>query len=306
MKFSRLLIAACFCASSFMTAQAAGDIWADITPKDWSYQALQTLINHGAIEDTKGISLNGQTYTRYELTPLVAHVVEKREFMNDTDKNLAIRLYSEWRDELMAYNRDQEIRAKGHAEESEGKALTQEEVAKKIENFTIDDRRVAVGGDVRLRTSNRDRSDYRARVGFVISSNGTAAPDALYDKVGKMEIQKADEEAAKSREKFKKIKEQRDKEDAEAIAKAAKEAANKEARGDKDAANGDSNAAKEVTPKDAKAAKELERQQAEAAIKAARDISTHDAVTTDEKDKAVKQSESIEQVNTNRTSEEAK
>lgn len=281
MKFSRLLIATCFCAASFMTTQAAGDIWADVTPKDWSYQALQTLVKHGAIEDTKGISLNGHTYTKYELTPLVAHVVEKRESMNETDKNLAIRLYSEWRDELMAYNRDQEIREKGHSKE-DGKALSEEEIAKKIENFTIDDRRVAVGGDVRVRTSNRDGSDYRTRVGVVFSSNGTAAPDALYDKVGRLEIKKADEKAAKSREKFKKIKEQRDKEDAEAIAKAQKEAAKKDAKAAKESeqqaaeAKQDPKSAKAVeqqaeTPKqDGKTAKEIERQKVEAAIQAAR------------------------------------
>lgn len=238
MKLSRILIAACFCASTFMTTQAAGNIWADVTPKDWAYQALQTLVNHGAIEDTKGINLSGQTYTRYELTPLVAYVVEKRESMNETDKNLAIRLYSEWREELMAYNREQEIREKGHTDdELDRKPLTEAEIAEKMENFTIDDRRmfagndrrVAFGGDVRLRTSNRDRADYRTRIGVVISSSGTAAPDELYDKIGKLEIKKTDEEAVKSREKFKKIKAQRDKEDAEAIAKAQKEAAKEEA-----------------------------------------------------------------------------
>lgn len=254
MKLSRLLIAAAFYAGSFMNVHAAGDIWADVTPKDWAYQAIQTLVKHGAITDTKGISLEGQTYTRYELTPLVAEVVDKRESMNDTDKNIAIRLYSEFRDELMEYNREQEIRAKGHTPETdrEYKALTKDDLDKKVDDLQVENRNVAVGGDVRLRTSNRDRSDYRARIGFVITTNGTAAPDMLYDKVGKMEIAKADKEAAESRKRLeKKIEEQQKKEAAEK-AKADKKAAKEQAKADKQASKDQAQADKQEADTQAK------------------------------------------------------
>lgn len=238
MKLSRLLIAAAFCAGSFMNVSASADIWADVTPEDWSYQAIQTLIRHGAITDTKGLSLEGQTYTRYELTPLVAEVVERREQMNESDKNIAIRLYSEFRDELMAYNREQEIRAKGHQDDVdvEHKALTKEDLDKKVDDLEVENRHVAVGGDVRFRTSNRDKSDYRARVGFVISTNGVAAPDMLYDKVGKMEIAKADKEAKESRKRLEKMVAEQQKKEAEEKAKADKKAAKEQAKADKQAA----------------------------------------------------------------------
>ena len=83
-----------------------------------------------------------------------------------------------------------------------GREPTAEEIAEKMKHFEVDSSKVQTGGDVRLRFDNRGRSDARARVGVVISSSGVAAPDALYDKVGKQAIAQADEEAAKSREKF--------------------------------------------------------------------------------------------------------
>ena len=55
-----------------------------ITPNDWTYTALQTLIKHGAITDTHGFVFDGSTsYTKDELMPLIDEVVEKREQMND-------------------------------------------------------------------------------------------------------------------------------------------------------------------------------------------------------------------------------
>ena len=53
-----------------------------ITPNDWTYTALQTLIKHGAITDTHGFVFDGNTsYTKDELMPLIDEVVTKREQM---------------------------------------------------------------------------------------------------------------------------------------------------------------------------------------------------------------------------------
>ena len=50
-----------------------------ITPNDWTYTALQTLVKHGAITDTHGFVFDGNTsYTKDELMPLIDEVVTKR------------------------------------------------------------------------------------------------------------------------------------------------------------------------------------------------------------------------------------
>ena len=58
-----------------------------ITPNDWTYKALKTLVKHGAITDTHGFTFDDSTsYTKDELMPLLDEVVEKREQMNDNDR----------------------------------------------------------------------------------------------------------------------------------------------------------------------------------------------------------------------------
>ena len=48
-----------------------------ITPNDWTYTALQTLIKHGAITGTHGFVFDGNTsYTKDELMPLIEEVVQ--------------------------------------------------------------------------------------------------------------------------------------------------------------------------------------------------------------------------------------
>lgn len=278
MNWRKALLVAGLCTVCTMGISQADNRLADVQPSDWAYQALMTLEKHGALTDTKGLNLGTQVYTRYELTPLVADVVERRETMNDTDKNIAIRLYSEFREDLMQYNRDEEIRAgkRGNDALSQGEqpALTREEIAEKMKHFEIDSSKVQTGGDVRLRFNNRGKNDMRTRVGVVISSNGVAAPDALYDKVGKQAIEKADEEAAKSREKFKENRarieaeekaEQAkvDKENAKAQAKADKEAAKAKAKADKEAAKAQAEAPKDSAKSQPKAEMDTAKEQAQ-------------------------------------------
>lgn len=210
MNWKKVLLVATVCTACTMGVSQADSRLADVKPTDWAYQGIQTLVKHGAITDTKGLNLNGQVYTRYELTPLIADIVEKREQMNDNDKNIAIRLYSEFRDDLMQYNRDQEIKEEikaGKRDESaaangETPALTKEEIAERMNSFEVDHSRVQTGGDVRLRFGKGGKNDYRARVGIVIGDGNVAAPDALFDKEGRRAIEEADKEAEKSREQF--------------------------------------------------------------------------------------------------------
>ncbi|WP_251423330.1 hypothetical protein [Veillonella agrestimuris] len=163
-----------------------------ITPNDWTYTALQTLIKHGAIRDTKGFVFDGTTvYTKDELMPLIDEVVDKREQMNDNDRAFALRIYQENMRDVMNYRvakdrqeklekqRKQEEREaqkqKGKAKPSaarqealdaaessvnngEEKALTEEEIKEKMKNFKIDDSRVRVNGDVRIRYGKAEGS----------------------------------------------------------------------------------------------------------------------------------------------------
>lgn len=269
MNWRKALLVAGLCTVCTVGVSQADNRLADVKPSDWAYQALMILEKHGALTDTQGLNLGTQVYTRYELTPLVADVVDRRETMNDTDKNIAIRLYSEFRDDLMQYNRDQEIREGKRGEDaiSQGQqpALTREEIEEKMKHFEVDSSKVQNGGDVLLRFDNHGKNDMRTRVGVVISSNGVAAPDALYDKVGKQAIAKADEEAAKSREKFKENRARIEAEEAAEKAKSDKEAAKAQAKADKEAAKAQAKADKAAAKTQAQGDKAAAKSGAEGA-----------------------------------------
>ena len=208
MNWKKVAVTALMCMSVSVPVWAAENTSDEVTPNDWSYKALMTLEKHGAITDMKGISLGTQSYTRSQLTPLVAYVVTKRETMNESDRMLAIRLYSEYRDELMAYERDQEIEAEKAQGKTSGKAVAVPAKSRQTQRdeFRIERNPMKVNGDVRIRfqdgAGRGGRTDYRTRVAFVIGGNGTvAAPDELVDEKGKAALAKADEELAKSRKK---------------------------------------------------------------------------------------------------------
>lgn len=132
-----------------------------ITPNDWTYKALKTLVKHGAITDTHGFTFDDSTsYTKDELMPLLDEVVEKREQMNDNDRQFALRIYQENMRDVMDYRieRDKKI--------TEERALTDEQIKEKMKKFKIDDSRVKTNGDVRIRYtgSKNGKSKADARV----------------------------------------------------------------------------------------------------------------------------------------------
>ena len=117
-----------------------------ITPNDWTYKALKTLVKHGAITDTHGFTFDDSTsYTKDELMPLLDEVVEKREQMNDNDRQFALRIYQENMRDVMDYRieRDKKI--------TKERTLTYEQIKEKMKKFKIDDSRVKTNGDVRIR-----------------------------------------------------------------------------------------------------------------------------------------------------------
>lgn len=152
--------------ASVLSISAVGAQGAEVTPDAWAYQALQTLVKHGAITDTEGLALTGESHSRAELTPLIAHAVEKREVMNENDKQLVLRLYDEYRRDLLNYNVAQEdarkeAKLKAQAEKEgtvidvmdtplgpEEKALTEEQIRQKMENFKVDTSALAAPRDV--------------------------------------------------------------------------------------------------------------------------------------------------------------
>ena len=132
-----------------------------ITPNDWTYKALKTLVKHGAITDTHGFTFDDSTsYTKDELTPLLDEVVEKREQMNDNDRQFALRIYQENMRDVMDYRieRDKKI--------TKERTLTDEQIKEKMKKFKIDDSRVKTNGDVRIRYtgSKNGKSKADARV----------------------------------------------------------------------------------------------------------------------------------------------
>lgn len=132
-----------------------------ITPNDWTYKALKTLVKHGAITDTHGFTFDDSTsYTNDELMPLLDEVVEKREQMNDNDRQFALRIYQENMRDVMDYRieRDKKI--------TKERTLTDEQIKEKMKKFKIDDSRVKTNGDVRIRYtgSKNGKSKADARV----------------------------------------------------------------------------------------------------------------------------------------------
>lgn len=132
-----------------------------ITPNDWTYKALKTLVKHGAITDTHGFTFDDSTsYTKDELMPLLDEVVEKREQMNDSDRQFALRIYQENMRDVMDYRieRDKKI--------TKERTLTDEQIKEKMKRFKIDDSRVKTNGDVRIRYtgSKNGKSKADARV----------------------------------------------------------------------------------------------------------------------------------------------
>lgn len=132
-----------------------------ITPNDWTYKALKTLIKHGAITDTHGFTFDDSTsYIKDELMPLLDEVVEKREQMNDNDRQFALRIYQENMRDIMDYRieRDKKV--------TKERVLTDEQIKEKMKKFKIDDSRVKTNGDVRIRYtgSKNGKSKADARV----------------------------------------------------------------------------------------------------------------------------------------------
>ena len=165
-----------------------------ITPSDWTYTALQTLIKHGAITDTHGFVFDGNTsYTKDELMPLIDEVVTKREQMNENDRQYALRIYQENMRDVMDYRiaRDKKVTrerrqkldekraekakksgktyqvsksqqealdtANDEVAKPEERALTDEQIKEKMKKFKIDDSRVKVNNTVRIRyTGGKD------------------------------------------------------------------------------------------------------------------------------------------------------
>ena len=171
-----------------------------ITPNDWTYKALKTLVKHGAITDTHGFTFDDSTsYTKDELMPLLDEVVEKREQMNDNDRQFALRIYQENMRDVMDYRieRDKKITeerrqkldekrvkksgkdvkvsekqqesldaATDEVAKPKEQALTDEQIKEKMKKFKIDDSRVKTNGDVRIRYtgSKNGKSKADARV----------------------------------------------------------------------------------------------------------------------------------------------
>ena len=132
-----------------------------ITPNDWTYKALKTLVKHGAITDTHGFTFDDSTsYTKDELMPLLDEVVENREQMNEYDRQFALRIYQENMRDVMDYRieRDKKV--------TKERALTDEQIKEKMKKFKIDDSRVKTNGDVRIRYtgSKNGKSKADARV----------------------------------------------------------------------------------------------------------------------------------------------
>ena len=178
MKQLRYYIALALVAGGLTVAQAEANPYGVVSPPDWEYQALMTLVKHGAITDTKGIDLGSRAFTRKELIPMMVDVVSRRETMNESDRMLALRLYNENRRSIMNYEIEQEEAKQGKAQTDstdEGtpiaveSALTKEEIQKKMEAFQIDTSALPNRSGVQVRTSQQGASQ-RSHLELVVPS----------------------------------------------------------------------------------------------------------------------------------------
>lgn len=159
-------------------AQAEANPYGVVSPPDWEYQALMTLVKHGAITDTKGVDLGSRAFTRHELIPMIADAVSRRDTMNESDKMLAIRLYHENRRVIMNYEIEQEEAKKAKMDDDAVEvgvpivllpALTKEEIQKKMESFQIDATALPTHGAVSLRMYNQGTTE-RKQLELVVPS----------------------------------------------------------------------------------------------------------------------------------------
>ena len=178
MKQLRYYITLALMAGGLTVAQAEANPYGVVSPPDWEYQALMTLVKHGAITDTKGVDLGSRAFTRKELIPMMADVVSRRETMNESDRMLALRLYNENRRSIMNYEIEQEEAKQGKAQADstdEGTliavepALTKEEIQKKMESFRIDTSALPNRGGVQVQTFQQGKSQ-RSHLELVVPS----------------------------------------------------------------------------------------------------------------------------------------
>lgn len=170
-------------AMALPVAFAEGNPFDEVKPGDWDYKAIMQLVDQGIITDTHGLALGKNTYTRYELTPLVVEAVDKRYGANDTDQATIQRLYNNYTDAVLNYKADQDskdraaknggtdgqVAAKEQAQERRGdddgeiepKPPTQAELKEKMDKLVIDTTQVPSNQGVQL-TYNGNRAPARA------------------------------------------------------------------------------------------------------------------------------------------------
>ena len=191
MKQLRYYLALALVVGGLSVAQAEANPYSVVRPSDWEYKALMTLVKHGAVTDTKGIDLGSRSFTKQELIPLIYEVVSTREVMNESDKMLTLRLYSENRRLIMNYDIEKDAAkeaAKGGHQKEEGKeigtpivlrpALSKQEIQKKMDAFTIDMRGLRQQGAVQIHTSQK-RKRNRSQLDIVIPNVVASDVNAL-------------------------------------------------------------------------------------------------------------------------------
>ena len=174
--------------------------------EDFAIPSARPVVDGMSTDDVKVVSAahgftfdDSTSYTKDELMPLLDEVVEKREQMNDNDRQFALRIYQENMRDVMDYRieRDKKITEERRQKldkkrvEKSGKdvkvsekqqesldaatdevakpkerALTDEQIKEKMKKFKIDDSRVKTNGDVRIRYtgSKNGKSKADARV----------------------------------------------------------------------------------------------------------------------------------------------
>ena len=191
MKQLRYYLALALVVGGLSVAQAEANPYGVVRPSDWEYKALMTLVKHGAVTDTKGIELGSRSFTKQELIPLIVDVVATREVMNESDKMLALRLYSENRRLIMNYtiekDAEKEAAKRGnHKEDSKEigtpivlrPALSKQEIQKKMDAFTIDTSGLRQQGSVQIHTSQK-RKRKSSQLHMVIPSAVASDVNAL-------------------------------------------------------------------------------------------------------------------------------
>ncbi|MDU3206534.1 MAG: hypothetical protein E6695_06990 [Veillonella parvula] len=128
-----------------------------ITPNDWTYTALQRLIKHGAITDTHGFTFDALRIYQENMRDVMDYRIARDKKATDErrqklDEKRAEKAKKSGKTYQVSKDQQEALdKAGDEVAKPEERALTDEQIKEKMKKFKIDDSRVKVNNEVRIR-----------------------------------------------------------------------------------------------------------------------------------------------------------